>query len=372
MALDHVRDYFHINASTDSPTNLATTTPVLFFTRWITHFCAPTFVLLAGVSAYLAGQKKTKKELSRFLITRGVWLVLVEMLIISFAWTFNPLYNLIILQVIWAIGISMIILGIFARFSYHVILFTGLLIVFCHNLLDYPEAAQQGNLGFFWDLVHHAFFAHYQLFQHYGITIVYAFLPWTGIMMVGYGIGRLFAKGFSGIQRKKILFGAGAALVLVFLILRFINAYGDPSPWSVQNSPLYSILSFINVTKYPPSLDYIGVTIGISLMVLALLDNVSGKSLQFLVVFGRVPFFYYVLHLYLIHLSVMLIFLLEKLPAKDIGPMHTAFLFRPDYFGFSLWVVYVIWILLILLVYPLCKWYSGYKATHHAWWLSYL
>ncbi len=372
MALDHVRDYFHINASTDSPTNLATTTAILFFTRWITHFCAPTFVLLAGVSAYLAGQKKTKKELSRFLMTRGSWLVLVEIIIVSFAWTFNPFYNLIILQVIWAIGISMIILGIFVRFSYQAILFTGLLIVFCHNLLDYPEAAQHGNFGFFWDLVHHAFFAHYQLFPHHGITIAYAFLPWTGIMMVGFGIGKLFAKGFDAIQRKKILFGAGAALILLFLVLRFINAYGDPSPWSVQRSPLYTVLSFINVTKYPPSLDYIGITIGISLMVLALLDNVSGKSLQFLVVFGRVPFFYYVLHLYLIHLSVMLVFLAEKLPAKDIGPAHTPFLFRPDYFGFNLWAVYGIWILLILLVYPLCKWYSRYKATHDAWWLSYL
>jgi uncharacterized membrane protein len=372
MALDHVRDFFHIDASTDSPTNLATTTPILFFTRWITHFCAPTFVFLAGVSAYLIGQKKTKKELSRFLISRGAWLVLVEVLIISLAWTFNPFYNLIILQVIWAIGISMIILGIFVRFSYRVILFTGLIIVFCHNLLDYPEAAHNGSLGFFWDLAHHAFFAHYDLFSNHGITIVYAFLPWTGIMMVGYGAGKVFGKGVSAIQRKKILFGAGAFFILLFLILRFINAYGDPSTWAVQRSPLYTMLSFINVTKYPPSLDYIGVTIGVSLIVLGLFDNVSGRSLQFLVVFGRVPFFYYVLHLYLIHLSVMVIFLLEKFPAKDIRPAHSPFLFRPDHFGFGLLTVYGIWILLILLAYPLCKWYSRYKATHHDWWLSYL
>ena len=372
MALDHVRDFFHITASTDSPTNLATTTPILFFTRWITHFCAPTFVLLAGVSAYLMGQKKTKSELSHFLIIRGCWLLLVEVLIVTFAWTFNPFYSIIILQVIWAIGISMIILGIFVRFSYRVILLTGLIIICCHNLLDYPETAQHGSIGFFWDLMHHGAFTPYTLFHNHKAVIVYAFLPWAGIMMTGYGIGKVFGKKFSSVQRKKILFSTGAGLLFLFLVLRFINAYGDPAPWSVQRSPMYTLLSFLNVTKYPPSLDYIGVTIGISLIVLGLLDNVSGKSLQFLISFGRVPFFYYVLHLYLIHLTVLVFFILEKFPAKDIAPQHSPFLFRPDRFGYGLWIVYGIWILLILLTYPLCKWYSRYKATHHAWWLSYI
>ena len=372
MALDHVRDFFHIAASTDSPTNLATTTPILFFTRWITHFCAPTFVLLAGVSAYLMGQKKTKKELSLFLISRGSWLLLVEVLIVTFAWTFNPFYNIFILQVIWAIGISMILLGIFVIFPYPVILLTGIIIICGHNLLDYAEATQNGHVGFFWDLAHHGAFIHYTIIPHHVAFIIYAFLPWTGIMMTGYGIGKVFSREVSSLMRKKILFVTGACLLLLFLVLRLINAYGDPAPWSAQRTPVYTLLSFLNVTKYPPSLDYIGVTIGIALIVLALLDNVSEKPFKFPITFGRVPFFFYVLHLYLIHLAVVVFFILEKFPAKDIAPQSSPFMFRPDRFGFGLWGVYGIWVLLILLTYPLCKWYSRYKASHHAWWLSYL
>jgi uncharacterized membrane protein len=373
MALDHVRDYFHITAAVDSPTNLASTTPALFFTRWITHFCAPAFVLLAGVSAWLMGQKKTKSEMSSFLIKRGCWLVAVEIFIVTFAWTFNPFYNIVILQVIWAIGISMIMLGIFVRFAtYRIILLVGLIIICCHNLLDYPEAALNGEVGLLWDFVHHGFFKPYPVFGHHVFLIVYAFLPWTGIMMLGYGVGKVFSREISAAFRKKILFGTGSALLLLFLILRFINTYGDPSAWSGQRSAVYTLLSFLNVTKYPPSLDYIGMTVGVSLIALGLLERAGEKSFKWLINFGRVPFFFYVLHLYMIHLLVVVFFILEKFPAKDIAPQRFPFLFRPDRFGLNLWIVDSIWIAIVLLLYPLCRWYTRYKGRHRNWWLSYL
>jgi uncharacterized membrane protein len=373
MALDHVRDFFHFTAATDSPTNLASTTPALFFTRWITHFCAPVFVLLAGISASLMSRKRTRPQLSLFLIKRGLWLIGVEVLLVTFAWTFNPFYNVFILQVIWAIGISMIILGIFIRYSSRqVILLAGLIIICCHNLLDFPEAAGKGNIGFFWNLAHHAAFTVYPVFPNHEVIIVYAFLPWTGIMMTGFGIGKIFSNEVRSGLRRRILFSSGFALLLLFFILRFINAYGDPVAWSVQRTPVFTLLSFLNVTKYPPSLDYIGITIGTALIVLGLLEKVSGKSLKFLITFGRVPFFYYVVHLYLIHLTVFVFFILEKFPSKDIAAQSLPFYFRPDRFGFNLWIVYGIWAAIIPMIYPLCRWYNRYKSTHYHWWLSYL
>jgi len=373
MALDHVRDYFHITAATDSPTNLATTTPALFFTRWITHFCAPAFVLLAGVSAWLAGRKKTRSGMSSFLMKRGSWLILVEIIVVSFAWTFNPFYNIIILQVIWAIGISMVILGICVRFlTSRIILLLGLVIICCHNLLDYPEAAVNGNVGWLWDFAHHGAFTPYAVFSNHVVLIVYAFLPWTGIMMTGYGMGKVFGSTVAPAFRQKVLFGTGSALLLLFLMLRFINGYGDPAIWSQQRTGVYTVLSFLNVTKYPPSLDYIGITVGVSLIALALLERAKGKSYKWLIEFGRVPFFFYVLHLYLIHLIVMAFFVFEKFPAEDIAAQHLPFLFRPDRFGFNLWIVYGIWAAVILLIYPVCRWYGRYKIRHRAWWLSYL
>ena len=372
MALDHVRDYFHYTAMTDDPLNLATTSPALYFTRWITHFCAPVFVFLSGTSAYLIGVRKGKAALSSFLIKRGLWLMLIEVLIITLGWTFNPFYNLIILQVIWAIGISMIILGLMVWLPYWVIFSIGLIIVAGHNLLDYAEAARDHKVGFWWDLVHHAQFSFYPYANNRAVIIVYAFLPWTGVMILGYCLGRLFESTVAESVRIKRLLLLGGSLIVVFILLRFINAYGDPVPWKEQKTGLYTILDFLKVNKYPPSLMFLCIMLGPAIVLLAFFERARGWFANIMKVYGSVPFFYYVLHLYLIHLICVVAFFLSGYTTNDIVSQQSLFLFRPPQFGFSLWGVYGIWLLTIVLLYPMCRWYKKYKSTHHQWWLSYL
>jgi len=234
MALDHVRAYFHITANTDDPLNLATTTPLLYFTRWITHFCAPVFVFLSGTSVYLQSLRKTKNELSVFLIKRGLWLIFVEIVIISFAWSFNPHYNFIFFQVIWAIGVSMVLLGIFVQLSFNFILVLGIVIVFGHNLLDIPESAQNFQHTFWLDLVHSSRFNAYHYTPDHSLLIAYPFLPWTGLMMLGYCAGVWFTAKVSSDQRSKKLIAAGFGLIFLFIVVRFLNGYGDPVKWSIQ------------------------------------------------------------------------------------------------------------------------------------------
>jgi uncharacterized membrane protein len=371
MAIDHVRDYFHITAVTDSPANLATTTPQLFFTRWITHFCAPVFVLLAGTSAYLYGLKKTKAQVRSFLVGRGLWFILMEVLVMSFVITYNPYYNVIIFQVIWATAISMILLGLVITLPLRFILITGLIIVFGHNLLDYPEAGQPSHIGFFWDLAHHGNFVMYRIFPNHFLLILYPFLPWTGVMFCGYALGRLFDPGFDAAKRKSILITLGISLTLMFVVLRLVNHYGDPRAWAIQRNATYSFLSFLNLTKYPPSLMYLGMTLGPALFALAWLEKVKSKVADFFIVFGRVPFFYYVIHFFMAHFICLIFFFIEGYPFSEIAEKDNLFWFRPIHFGFSLWVVYAVWLFIILTLYPLCKKYGEYKKTHLHWWLSY-
>lgn len=372
MALDHVRDFFHETASTDSPTNLLTTTPFLFFTRWITHFCAPTFIFLAGISAFLMGQKKTKKELSVFLLKRGLWLILVEIGIVTLGWTFDPLYHVLILQVIWAIGISMAILGLIVWLPVNAILICGVFIIGFHNMLDQGEISREGQVGILWDLIHHGNFEVIRFAPNHIFLLIYAFLPWTGIMMIGYGMGKIFTGSFAPVKRRKILFRTGLVFIMIFIVLRSYNHYGDPMHWYMQNSRILSWLSFINLSKYPPSLDYISLTVGVAIIMLGLLDRISKDSFSFVRAFGRVPFFFYVLHIYLIHTMALILFYVQGYTDKDIAPQHSPFMFRPDHFGFGLAAVYLLWLAVILILYPLCQWYDNYKTTHKKWWLSYL
>jgi uncharacterized membrane protein len=374
MALDHVRDFFHADAFVHDPLDVKTTTPVLYFTRFITHYCAPTFVFLAGISAYLSGLRRTTAALGVFLIKRGIWLIFVELIIIGFAASFNPFFSMMFLQVIWAIGISMVILGLLVilKIPHSVIFLLGLLIIFGHNLLDYPEIEKNYQVGFWWDLVHAGRFTPYQIAPGHTIIIAYAFLPWTGIMLAGYGFGKLFERSVMPSERKKILLATGFSLIALFLILRFINQYGDPVKWSVQDTPMKTFLSFMNVSKYPHSLMYICITLGPSLIFLALIEGVSNRFTSFVEIYGRVPFFYYVLHFFLIHALSTIAFFLSGYGVKDIVTPGFPFYFRPPSFGFSLWVVYVVWIGVILLLYPLCKKYDRYKSTHRQWWLSYI
>ncbi len=371
MALDHTRDYFHETAFTDNPLNLATTTGALFFTRWITHFCAPTFVFLAGTSACLMGLKKTKAEMSSFLIKRGIWLILVELFIITLFITFNPFYNVFILQVIWAIGISMVLLGVAVRLPFKVILIIGLLIFLGHNLIDYPEAERNGQLGFWWTLVHGAF-GTFQIWPHHVLAIFYSFLSWTGIMFLGYCFGKCFDPGLNPAQRKRILIGLGWALILVFIALRFINLYGDPVPWSVQRNGFYTFLSFINTNKYPPSLMYTCMTLGPSILFLSFIEKYKNRFTSFCRVYGRVPFFYYVVHFFLIHFLNVIFFFISGFGIKDIVNPKLPLFFLPPHYGFGLWIVYGIWISVVLLLYVPCKWYDKIKSSRKYWWMSYL
>lgn len=371
MALDHCRDFFHITAMTDQPTNMATTTPMLFFTRWITHFCAPTFVFLSGTSIFLNGQNKPTAQLSKFLAKRGAWLIVVEIAIVSLGLTFNPLYNFILFQVIWAIGISMILMALVIHLPFRVVLGAGLLIFFAHNFSDYPEAARMGKINILWGITLGRS-AIIQLTPAHIIFVAYSFLPWTGLMILGYCCGKLFTPQTDPLFRRKILLRTGLGLSALFVVLRFINAYGDPFPWTVQRNNVITFLSFLNVTKYPPSLIYCCMTIGPALVTLALIEKIQNRITGFFNIYGRVPLFYYILHFYLIHIICVICFFATGYSARDAFNPAVPFGFRPPQFGYPLPVVYLIWVFVVLLLYPLCKKYNHYKSTHRQWWLSYL
>jgi uncharacterized membrane protein len=375
MAIDHVRDFVHEQAYTADPLNVLTTTPFLYFTRWITHLCAPTFVFLSGLSIYLQGIRKSKAELSLFLFKRGIWLIFVEFGLISLAITFNPFYNLLLVQVIWAIGISMIILGFLIRLPFKIILAIGLIIVLGHNLLDFLEAEPGFKAGFWWDLLHHGSFAIYPIVGDHFLAIMYPFVPWTGLMILGYCFGVFFTAKFTSAQRQGLLLKFGISLLAFFVVLRLINVYGDPHPWMIQKTGFYSFLSFINVNKYPPSLAYMSVMIGIAILALAFLENIQNKITNVFRVFGRTAFFYYILHFYIAHLIAMLFFFYRGHSMDDAikGLQKIPFLFEIAGEGVGLGIVYLVWILLIAGLYPLCKWYDAYKTAHkEKWWLSYL
>ncbi|MGZ3837966.1 MAG: DUF1624 domain-containing protein [Flavisolibacter sp.] len=371
MALDHTRDFFHIQAFTGDPTDLTTTTPALFFTRWITHFCAPVFVFLAGTSAYFQSARKSTRELSGFLIKRGLWLVFIEVVIINFAFSFDPGLHVIGLQTIWSIGISMILLGLVIWLPFRAILLLGSLIVLGHNSLDFFEAHHAGAYPISYSLLHHTGF--YPLFPQHSLLILYPFLPWAGLMMVGYGFGRLFTL-YEGVQRRKILTAIGLGTILFFIALRATNLYGDPDPWTTQKNGLFTVLSFLNTHKYPPSLLYMCMTIGPAILFVAWAGSIKNGLTRFITVYGRVPFFYYVLHFYLIHLLAMLAFLsrghslTEKLP--PVQGFDLKFVIPGE--GYPLWGVYLVWLFVVVSLYPACKWFSEYKKTHTQWWLSYL
>ncbi|MEJ7767437.1 MAG: heparan-alpha-glucosaminide N-acetyltransferase domain-containing protein [Chitinophagaceae bacterium] len=369
MVLDHVRDFFHSQALITDPLDLQTTTPILFFTRWITHFCAPVFVFLSGCSAYLYGCKKGLPALSSFLIKRGCWLICVEIVLITFALTFNPLYSLLVLQVVWAIGIGMIMLGLLIRLPLTALFCIGLLLCFGHNLLDYPAFSPKDKTSLWWLLLHSSGSV-YPLSNSHLILVAYAFIPWTGVMITGYCFGRVFEMEVRDRIRACIYTGTG--LIGLFLLVRSINMYGDPAPWSVQKDTVFTLLSFLNVSKYPASMQYICLMLGPAILLLGFMEKVKNRLTTIVSVYGRVPFFYFIIHLYLIHLLCMAAFYLEGYTSKEIISPRSPFFFRPPSFGFSLLAVYAIWIVIVVAMYPICSWYNRYKSTHTQWWLSYL
>jgi uncharacterized membrane protein len=372
MALDHVRDYFYYGSFFNDPTNLETTTPMLFFTRFITHYCAPVFVFLAGTSAFLYGSKKTKGELFKFLFTRGLWLIFLEIVVNNLIWTFDLSYSIQIFQVIWAIGASMIFLSFLIYLPKKVILGMGLLIIFGHNLLDGIVMQGQSLQDMVWYILHQE--QRMLLNPNYTIVLKYPLLPWIGIMALGYCFGQLYSKGFGATIRKNWLLNMGFGSIGLFFLLRSLNLYGDLVPWSMQDTTAKTIMSFFSLTKYPPSLLYFCITLGPSLLFLYAIETSKNKLTDFFLVFGRVPLFYYFLHVFVIHVFAILGMLVFG------GNWHDMILTAESFssknlstYGYSLFVVYLVWIFIVPLLYPLSKKYMIYKANNKdKWWLSYL
>jgi uncharacterized membrane protein len=372
MALDHVRMYFAYGTWYAEPTDLATTTPLLFFTRWITHFCAPVFVFLAGTSAYLYGMRRPgTRDTAWFLFTRGIWLILAELFIVNFAWTFDITYSFRILQVIWAIGISMVVLAALVRLPVWSIAAMGIALVFGHNLLDPITAQGTSATDVIWYVLHQP----HSVFTGSGqlINFVYPVLPWIGVMALGYVFGALYAGNVAVERRIRRLLAVGSAAILLFLLLRGLHLYGEPQDWQSRGSLVFSLLSFLNLTKYPPSLQFLLMTLGPALILLAAIEPVASRLPRPVLVFGRVPFFFYIVHLYVIHALAMLLLAYEGhdpgeyiLSAMEIrsGALRD--------FGLSLGAVYGIWIAVVGLLYPLCRWYQTYRESHRRWWLRYL
>ncbi|MFD1314640.1 DUF1624 domain-containing protein [Namhaeicola litoreus] len=372
MALDHVRDYFYYGSFFNDPTDLETTTPVLFFTRFITHFCAPIFVFLAGTSAFLYGSKRSKPELAKFLFTRGIWLIILEIVLNNLIWTFDFGYSIQILQVIWAIGLSMVVLSGLIYLPYKAILVIATILVVGHNLLD--GIVVQGNSfrDIIWYILHQTH--RIVLGPNKMIVFRYPIIPWIGLMAFGYCFGKLYLRDFDQTLRKKWLLGLGFGLTLLFFIVRGINVYGDLLPWSVQKNTIYTFLSFLNVAKYPPSLSYLLVTTGPTFILLYLLEDKKSSLTHFFLVFGRVPLLFYFLHVLVIHALAMIGLTIFGGNWKDMILTLDVFAnAKLIHYGYPLWVTYLIWIGVILLLYPICKKYMIYKATNkEKWWLSYL
>jgi uncharacterized membrane protein len=373
MALDHVRDHMMI-ASVQDPTADPSTGPLLFATRWITHFCAPTFVLLAGVSAGLMARRKSSGELARFLVLRGLWLILIEVLVISTAISFAPLgiaelggRTYVGLQVIWAIGASMVLLGGMQYLGARACLAVGLAIMFGHNLLDavWPPASTTGITGPLWAVLHAR-----QVYEVGPLWVYFSYplLPWTGIMLVGYASASLFQTQAK--LRDSRLIRIGSALVIGFVLLRALDIYGDPHAWHFDPDNLSaSVMSFLATTKYPPSLLYTLMTLGPAAIVCGFADRLPGMIRNVLLTFGRAPLAFYIAHLYLIHALSILLGLSEGFKAEQF---LTHYRYFPKGYGVSLGGIYLFWMVVVALLYPLCRYVVSVKARRSDWWLSFL
>ncbi|MFN8256906.1 MAG: heparan-alpha-glucosaminide N-acetyltransferase domain-containing protein [Bacteroidales bacterium] len=370
MALDHTRDLMHKTSITEVPTNLATATMPLFLTRWITHLCAPIFVFLAGTSVYLLMKKQNNVRITQnHLIKRGLWLIFIEFTLVNFGIWFDLGFHTFLFQVIAVIGLGFLLLAAFIRISYKWIGLIGITIILFHNalvLIPFREGSvlQSVLLPFFSTTV-------LPLSKSTILVIGYPVVPWLGIMFSGFFAGHLFE--FPENRRRILFLKIGTGLIFFFIILRIINIYGDPAPWSYQKNTIFTFLSFINVTKYPPSLLFSLITLGIMFIFLSIAEKFSNQITGILNVYGRVPFFYYIVHWYIIHPFMIILMLLQGFGFHQLSFANGHF-GRPDNTesGFDLWIIYLIWLLVVVLLYFPCKWFSKYKMEHQNWWLKYL
>jgi uncharacterized membrane protein len=350
-----------------NPTDPATTTIPLFFTRWITHFCAPTFFFLTGTGAFLASRRKSRGELSQFLFTRGLWLIFLELVILrGFGWQFNFDYHLVMLFVLWALGWSMITLSALVYLPAWAITTFGLILIAGHNLFDSVQST-----SWWWSILH----VPNILVAKPGFTMfeVYPLIPWVGVTAAGYGFGQIY--NWPAEQRRKFLLRLGMILIAAFFVIRLINRYGDPNPWETQQrGSAFTVLSFLNTTKYPPSLLFLLMTLGPDMIFLWVVDGVTPRLMRPVLIFGKVPMFYFMLHVPLIHLLALAtcyaryghVYWMFESPNLRSFPFTA-----PPGWGYSLPVVYLVWFIVVLTLYPLCRWFAGVRQRRKDAWLSY-
>jgi uncharacterized membrane protein len=364
MALDHTRDFFGIPGQ--NPVDLTSATAALFFTRWVTHFCAPVFFLLTGTGSFLQLRRKSRGELSRFLLTRGIWLIFLEIVVLRcFSYQFNFDYRVTMLIVIWALGWAMITLSLLVWLPTSAVTAFGAIMIAGHNLLDSVKSASP-----LWTILHSPGFVINT--PDHVVFVAYPLIPWIGVTAVGYGLGQVYA--WDADRRRSFLFRLGLGLSAAFIVIRAINIYGDPGRWSAQKSGLFTVLSFLNTTKYPPSLLFLLMTLGPALILLSAVDARTPRTLRPALMIGKVPLFYYVLHFTLIHLLAVATCYARygsahwMFESPDLG--HYPFSPPPGW-GFSLPVVYLVWAIVVATMYPLCRWYAGVKQRRNSPWLSY-
>jgi uncharacterized membrane protein len=371
MALDHVRDYLMVG-STQDPTADPTSGALLFATRWITHICAPTFVFLSGLSAGLMAQRKSPADLARFLLLRGLWLIALEILVVSTAASFSPIgiaelggRTYVGLQVIWAIGASMVVLAAAQYLGQRACLSIGAAIILGHNLLDAVSPGVTGGPMPPWTVLHAR---HVYEVGPLSIYFSYPLLPWIGVMLVGYGSVRLF-QGAPQVRDERLL-RVGMALLLAFILARALGAYGDPHHWhSDPNNIAATMMSFLATTKYPPSLLYLLMTLGSAAIVCVYAERLPGGIGDVLRTFGRAPLAFYVAHLYLIHTGAILLGIAQGFPLQAF---LTHWRYFPKGYGVGLGALYLAWIAVVAILYPLCRWMAALKARRADWWLSYV
>jgi uncharacterized membrane protein len=364
-----VRDFF--GSLAQNPVDLATTTAPLFFTRWITHICAPVFFLLTGTGSYLGLRRRSREGLSRFLLTRGLWLLLLEVVVIRLVLQFNVDYRVTLLTVIWALGWSMIALAGLVFLPVGVVTAFGVVLIATHNLLDPISASALGSLGPLWSVLHAPGFV--LPGPEHVVFVAYPLIPWIGVTAVGFGLGTIY--DWEPERRQRFLVRLGLGLTIGWVVLRAMNIYGDPVPWTPQRSPLFSILSFLNANKYPPSLVFLLMTLGPAMLLLRWVDGRTPRWLRPANIIGKVPLFYYVVHFFLIHLLAVVVCFIRY------GDAHWMFesptlgqypITQPEGWPSSLPVVYVIWLSVVAGMYPLCRWFAGVKQRRKEAWLSYL
>jgi uncharacterized membrane protein len=380
MALDHVRDYVGAPAN---PTDPATASVALFFTRWITHLCAPTFFLLTGVGAWLRGNRGTvprehegdsppMRELAWFLLTRGAWLIVLELTVVRcLGYQFNFDYRVTMLVILWALGWAMITLAGLVFLPTPAVIAFGIALITAHNLFDPVNAASLGAFGPIWSILHAPGIVIAR--PEFVVFVAYPVVPWVGVTAAGYGLGQVF--GWEPQPRRRFLLRLGLLLGLGFLVLRAINGYGNPVPWSAQETPVRTVLSFLNANKYPPSLLYLLMTLGPASLILWMLDKRTPRLLRPAHVLGRVPLFYFLLHLPLIHLLAVVacyarygvVHWMFESPSLDKYPVT----FPPGW-GYGLAGVYFVWMVVVVSLYPLCRWFADVRRRRSDWWLSYL